>query len=565
MYCSNCGKQVPDKANFCPSCGHKLHDVKVIIENIENKTDSKESLDKTRVFNARLLDGLNQDHDIKEITNTLDEKISKEILKHTRRESQDGFVGPDNLEKDLPELKAKSKENKTPIEPDTKEIKEHNRENFNLIDSRELFKKSDIPNPSKLSKSDDSDVENLSSTFSETDVQTADKAEFEDVELENKKDDKAFEDNIIKTKSDEQKTPSQNESKKTRRSLKNIWDSFISERNDEFSIFSQYTIPGKSKEVSKTASKEKKEVVSNEISNTSNIEQTMPVPLITDEMLKKEDASKNDKNSFELKSVSSKDIEKNQKSSEKNTQAKSQTKEKTSNKKKNFDIWDQNSEDLDEDLDYDNSNLAFFKEVNKKLEESQKRSQKKSQKIVSKLRSLEELDNTGVIKFISQKNIQIISLTLILIFTILPIALASSFNFKSLIILSLLRIGVSLVEYFISIKSALSKLNLHVRQREIRGAGLLTWSLGALIIMLSYLINRKADLVPTILSALTPGIVGTIILCLLAIASAFFIFAKDLKRDEQILFLGWYSISFVIIEVLSKVLFLAINFIISAL
>ena len=231
MYCSNCGKQVPDKANFCPSCGHKLHDVKVIIENIENKTDSKESLDKTRVFNARLLDGLNQDHDIKEITNTLDEKISKEILKHTRRESQDGFVGPDNLEKDLPELKAKSKENKTPIEPDTKEIKEHNRENFNLIDSRELFKKSDIPNPSKLSKSDDSDVENLSSTFSETDVQTADKAEFEDVELENKKDDKAFEDNIIKTKSDEQKTPSQNESKKTRRSLKNIWDSFISERN----------------------------------------------------------------------------------------------------------------------------------------------------------------------------------------------------------------------------------------------------------------------------------------------------------------------------------------------
>ena len=83
--------------------------------------------------------------------------------------------------------------------------------------------------------------------------------------------------------------------------------------------------------------------------------------------------------------------------------------------------------------------------------------------------------------------------------------------------------------------------------------------------MAFFFINKKVNVVPSLLAALTPAFLGTVLVCASSIMISYVLFGKGLKSQDRLSFLGWYGIIFVIIEVLSKVFFLAINFIMSAL
>ena len=48
MYCSNCGKQIPDEAVFCPECGYAVYEDDVeALKHLETEPDGN-----TRVYGA---------------------------------------------------------------------------------------------------------------------------------------------------------------------------------------------------------------------------------------------------------------------------------------------------------------------------------------------------------------------------------------------------------------------------------------------------------------------------------------------------------------------------------
>ena len=295
MYCSNCGAKVQDGANYCHICGHKLITT--------SKETSEKTSDKTRVFDPSLLDNINHDDNLKEIVHTLDEKIAKEIYKHTNPESRDDFIGPKAKERQVPAFKDVDKA-----------LPAHEKE-----DTEALIETVDEPkeDAEALSAADEKTYDTSTENIKEAD----EKIEAENISAEEEKveepeelskrkkpfnlinsreffekptDEFNLNPDTVKEEVEEEVEKLKSEIKKKKppkqkRSFRSIWDSFISERNDEFSIFAEYTNPGivPGEEQKK---KDKKEVVDQTLTNLGSIEQTMPVPIITDEVLKDAEA-----------------------------------------------------------------------------------------------------------------------------------------------------------------------------------------------------------------------------------------------------------------------------------
>ena len=294
------------------------------------------------------------------------------------------------------------------------------------------------------------------------------------------------------------------------------------------------------------------------LTNIGSIEQTMPVPIITDEVLKeakdknlsKEAPTETPEIKIEEtketseKTYSTKDKEvKNKKQQE---AKKDKLKKKTSENEIIDDIWLRDDLKDDDELEYNDKEKAFFDEVNKKLAMEEK-----------KKFLINKLEEAGSFP------ITIILLAAALIFTLIPLL---SVKFEgSVIILLLLRVAMSLIEYIAPLKTAVSKTDLPHTRSNIVTAAFFTWAVGSFVTMAFFFINKHVNVVPSLLAALTPAFLGTVLVCGFAIIISYVLFGKELKSQDRLSFLGWYGIIFVIIEVLSKVFFLAINFIMSAL
>lgn len=604
MYCSNCGAKVQDGANYCHICGHKLITTSA-------KTSEKTS-DKTRVFDPGLLDNINHDDNLKEIVHTLDEKIAKEIYKHTNPESRDDFIGPKTKEKQVPAFKGMGEALTVDEKEDTETLIE-------TVDEPKEESEAINVSDDKITEDTSAD-EKIEDTSTEELKETEEKIEAEDISEEPSENistqSEDTSENILEEKAEEEK-PSENPSPeeeieepettskrkrpfnlinsreffekptdefdlnpdtvkeeveeevkklkseikkkdkpKEKRSFRSIWDSFISERNDEFSIFAEYTNPGivPGEEQKK---KDKKEVVDQTLTNIGSIEQTMPVPIITDEALKEAEAKKLAKDApketpeikiEETKETSEKTYSTTDKESKNKKQEAKKDKPKKEAPKKEIidDIWLRDDLKDDEELEYNDKEKAFFDEVNKKLEMEEKK-----KFLINKL---EEAGSFPV---------TIILLVAALIFTLIPL-LVVKFE-GSVIILLLLRVAMSLIEYIAPLKTAVDKTDLPHTRGNIITAAFLAWAVGAFVTMVFFFINKQVNVVPSLLAALTPAFLGTVLVCGFAIIISYVLFGKGLRSQDRLSFLGWYGIIFVIIEVLSKVFFLAINFIMSAL
>ena len=561
MYCSNCGAKVQDGANYCHICGHKLITT-------STKTSEKTS-DKTRVFDPGLLDNINHDDNLKEIVHTLDEKIAKEIYKHTNPESRDDFIGPKTKEKQVPTFKDVD-------EALPKETKEETEALNEVVEEKNIDKASeDIKEAENVSEKKPS--ENISTQGEETsEEEVSNEKPQETLEpkitskrkkpfnlinsrefFEKPTDQFDLNPDTVKEEVEEEVEKLKSEIKKKnppkeKRSLRSIWDSFISERNDEFSIFTEYTNPGivPGEEQKK---KDKKEVVDQTLTNIGSIEQTMPVPIITDEVLKDAEDKKLSKEASEIKIEKAKETsEKTYSTTGKEIKNKKQEAKKAKPKKEApkkeiiDDIWLRDDLKDDEELEYNEREKAFFDEVNKKLEMEEKK------KFL--IYKIEEIGSFPV---------TIILLVAALIFTLIPLLVAKFEG--SVIILLLLRVIVSLIEYIAPLKAAVEKTDLPHTRSNIITSAFLAWAVGSFVTMVFFFINKMIHVVPSLLAALTPAFLGTVLVCGFAILISYVLFGMGLKDDDRLSFLGWYAIIFVIIEVLSKVFFLAINFIMSAL
>ncbi len=590
MYCSNCGAKVQDGANYCHICGHKLITTSA-------KTSEKTS-DKTRVFDPSLLDNINHDDNLKEIVHTLDEKIAKEIYKHTNPESRDDFIGPKTFEKEVPAFKdvgvalPDAKEETEALIETVDEPKEEVEALSEVVDEKIIdTQPEDIKEAEDVS--DEEPSENISTQSEDTSENTSEEKVKEEKLSENLSPEEEIEEpeeptkrkrpfnlinsreffekptdefdlnpDTVKEEVEEEVEKLKSEIKKKdppkqKRSFRSIWDSFISERNDEFSIFAEYTNPGivPGEEQKK---KDKKEVVDQTLTNIGSIEQTMPVPIITDEVIKEAEdknlSKEAPKKAPEIKIEETKDTsEKTYSTTDKELKNKKQREAKKNKSKKEApeneiidDIWLRDDLKDDDELEYNDKEKAFFDEVNKKLAMEEKK-----KFLINKL---EEAGSFPV---------TIILLAAALVFTLIPLL---SVKFEgSVIILLLLRVAMSLIEYIAPLKTAVDKADLPHTRSNIVTAAFLAWAVGAFITMAFFFINKQVNVVPSLLAALTPAFLGTVLVCGFAIIISYVLFGKGLRSQDRLSFLGWYGIIFVIIEVLSKVFFLAINFIMSAL
>lgn len=586
MYCSNCGAKVQDGANYCHICGHKLITT--------SKETSEKTSDKTRVFDPSLLDNINHDDNLKEIVHTLDEKIAKEIYKHTNPESRDDFIGPKTFEKEVPAFKdvgvalPDAKEDTEALIETVDETKEeaealtaavektHDTSTEDIEEAEEKISAENISTESEDTSENASEEkvkeeklsENLSpeEEIEEPEEPTKRKRPFNLINsrefFEKPTDEFDLNPDTVKEEVEEEVEKLKSEIKKKeppkqKRSFRSIWDSFISERNDEFSIFAEYTNPGivPGEEQKK---KDKKEVVDQTLTNIGSIEQTMPVPIITDEALKEAEAKNLSKEAPEeapeIKIEKTKETsEKTYSTKDKEIKNKKQQEIKKDKPKKKApeneiidDIWLRDDLKDDDELEYNDKEKAFFDEVNKKLAMEEK-----------KKFLINKLEEAGSFP------ITIILLAAALIFTLIPLL---SVKFEgSVIILLLLRVAMSLIEYIAPLKTAVDKTDLPHTRSNIVTAAFLAWAVGAFITMAFFFINKQVNVVPSLLAALTPAFLGTVLVCGFAIIISYVLFGNGLRSQERLSFLGWYGIIFVIIEVLSKVFFLAINFIMSAL
>ena len=561
MYCSNCGAKVQDGANYCHICGHKLITT-------STKTSEKTS-DKARVFDPGLLDNINHDDNLKEIVHTLDEKIAKEIYKHTNPESRDDFIGPKTNDKQVPTFKDVD-------EALPKETKDETEALNEVVEEKTIDKASEDIKEAENGL-EEKPSENISTQGEETsEEEVSDEKPQETLEskitskrkkpfnlinsrefFEKPTDEFDLNPDTVKEEVEEEVEKLKSEIKKKdhpkeKRSLRSIWDSFISERNDEFSIFAEYTNPGivPGEEQKK---KDKKEVVDQTLTNLGSIEQTMPVPIITDEVLKDAEDKKLSKEASEIKIEKAKETsEKTYSTTGKEIKNKKQEAKKAKPKKEApkkeiiDDIWLRDDLKDDEELEYNEREKAFFDEVNKKLEMEEKK------KFL--IYKIEEIGSFPV---------TIILLVAALIFTLIPLLVAKFEG--SVIILLLLRVVVSLIEYIVPLKAAVEKTDLPHTRSNIITSAFLAWAVGSFVTMVFFFINKMIHVVPSLLAALTPAFLGTVLVCGFAILISYVLFGMGLRSEDRLSFLGWYAIIFVIIEVLSKVFFLAINFIMSAL
>lgn len=574
MYCSNCGAKVQDGANYCHICGHKLITT-------STKTSEKTS-DKTRVFDPGLLDNINHDDNLKEIVHTLDEKIAKEIYKHTNPESRDDFIGPKTKEKQVPTFKdvdeALPKETKDETEALNEVVDEPKEEaealsevveektidtsNEDIKEAENVLEEKPSENISTQGETSEEEVsEEKPQETLEPKITSKRKKPFNLINsrefFEKPTDQFDLNPDTVKEEVEEEVEKLKSEIKKKnppkeKRSLRSIWDSFISERNDEFSIFAEYTNPGivPGEEQKK---KDKKEVVDQTLTNLGSIEQTMPVPIITDEVLKDAEAKNLSEEASEIKIEKTKETsEKTYSTTDKEIKNKKQEAKKAKPKKEALkkeiidDIWLRDDLKDDEELEYNEREKAFFDEVNKKLEMEEKK-----KFLIYKIEEIGSFPAT------------IILLVAALIFTLIPLLVAKFEG--SVIILLLLRVVVSLIEYIAPLKAAVEKTDLPHTRSNIITSAFLAWAVGSFVTMVFFFINKMIHVVPSLLAALTPAFLGTVLVCGFAILISYVLFGMGLRSEDRLSFLGWYAIIFVIIEVLSKVFFLAINFIMSAL
>jgi len=531
LFCPKCGHHVSNDDNFCSSCGANIKNVHVEFRHNNLDNDSKEKTNRvnkiseeTRVFNPKSLDGIDTTDDIKNIIAEVDKKVSKNIedykKENTKQKSNQDY---DNFDLKKSNNKSNNKNTK----------KNHNIENDDFkISQSELIRR--VQEELKKSNFDES---NEIANFEE-------KKDLKDNSKDYTKDNEAEK---INTDSSEIEN---NVSKKF--SIKEKWKNFINEDDDEFSIFSNMKNDSKTDEV-------RNEEIADSINNDKSFENTLSTPKIKAYEL---DDSKDDNNIKKTK---------NDVKSKNNANKSSKSVENTSKDKKSIkDLFKINkkeeSKEIKKDLNKDsikdsNKNNISDKESRKeKLEDlSHKASEDFKQvydfteKITSKI--------ANYIKEIGSKESKIVLATGISL-TAISILIGNKGFSPILIIFLILKILFDYVQFYIPLNIATDKDDIDTSYEEVKFNSLITWIICKVVLFIGFLISPFGGFLKyNELSALTAMPLATLVLITIAPIISITLYRSHFRNRSKINFIGWYSIAFILFELLFKMIWFIINFV----
>lgn len=550
LFCPKCGNQVSKDDNFCASCGHNLKDVKINITSNKNQsfgdTNKVEKVSQnTRVFNPRSLDAIDTTDELKNIIAEVDRKISKNIkdyeknniqAKAAEKEKKSKSKHEETSEKNINKKEKKSTDESKNI--DSKDFDENILDDFkdsdssNKMSQKELIRR--VQEELKKSNFDEKNIKNTSSEIP-----------------------KSTQEDIKQSIADFEEEKSKDAPKKF--SLKEKWNNFIQEDDDEYSIFVDLRDDTKKKEDTRNLE------ISKSIEDSDRpFENTLSTPKIDIENAIKEAEEEKSKAHKEkinkTLEINSKKESKESKDNSKNSVLKEESKTKK-NLKDLFSFGDKGEKPV-KDIEKVSSNLEKSLEHNIS-EKVTKVSHKSEKEIDDFLSSLDKLTGrlSNYIGFLGSKESKIIIGLGILLNLIM--LLIGSGSFKLILIpFLLLKIVFDYFEFYIPLNIATDRDSIDTSYSEVKKFALINWIICKGVLFVGFLITPFGGFFKyNMLQALTPMPLATLILIGLSLLIGLNLYKENFVSRSKINFVGWYAISFTLFELLFKMIWFIINFI----
>ncbi|MDO5715969.1 MAG: zinc-ribbon domain-containing protein [Tissierellia bacterium] len=543
LFCPNCGKSVSKNDNYCPLCGKQLKNVKVRIERAQEDTfDPSESMDKTRIFNLKSLDGIDTTDNIKDIIHAVDKKVSKNIKKY---ETQNNKKITDDL---MDELNEEKKETSVEKEESVNSSSHKSTDEKKAPTQKETVHRD--KSPSKDQPMTQSELvrrvqeELKKSGYQEIDDKTYPKKQKESIEKD------------LSPKKDKKK------------SLKALWKDFVNEDDDEYSIFSSLNEEPKSE-----ASEKERNL---EVSSTTpdrGIEDTMSVPKIVippEEQIEdsKSVMDKGEKKSsfatqrtMEDQNTHHRDVSTSQDKMPTHSSFQQKWKKwKTKSKKdrqKPISSKFQKDSTINEEKDYNPSDAP---ENSEKSSDLFTRCSPCFQRLHHYLN--QGVDTLGTFKTREYK----IALISGIIMTAFPILLAQRKIRLSFLFFVIIKLIFDYFQFLTPLNITTDRAWIDTSIEEVKNYSLVNWLICKAFLLIAFILSPWGGFFQfQLLGALTPMPIATIILFILTLVIAMAEYWPQLKNQSKVNFIGWYWLTFILFELLFKLFWFFINFIFNTL
>lgn len=584
LFCPKCGNPVSKDDNFCASCGHNLKDVKINItpnkKSFEDTNKVKKVSEHTRVFNPKSLDAIDTTDELKNIIDEVDRKISKNIKDYENNNLQ----------------------SKSTINND-KKIKNKNKESLNIlkVEKKEILNKDtsktlDKNEENKINNKffDDLDDKSSSNQMSQKELvrrvqEELKKSKYDELNKKKAPSDKNKDSKSTLDNSFENFDNQNNDNKSSKKfSIKEKWNNFIREDDDEYSIFADLRDDTKKKEDTRNLE------ISKSVEDTDrSFENTLSTPKIDIENAIKqseEEKSKKDSKIFNSNSKSEvsnlkdltdsnaenkKDLNHNKEDSLKkssktgNKIESSKNKEKDKvNKKKNikelFSFKDKDEKPVkDKEKVTSNVEKSIEKNISQKANKLELKFSNSSQKIDKALNFIEKITEklSDYIGSFGSKESKIVIATGILLNAIMLFIGSGSLKFILFLFL-LLKIVFDYFEFYIPLNIATERDNIDTSYPEVRKNALINWIICKVVLFLGFIISPFGGFFKyNMLQALTAMPLATLILIGLSLLISITLYRDSFVGRSKINFIGWYAIAFTLFELLFKMIWFIINFI----
>ncbi|MDU5184805.1 MAG: zinc ribbon domain-containing protein [Peptoniphilus harei] len=550
LFCPKCGNQVSKDDNFCASCGHNLKDVKINITSNKNQsfgdTNKVEKVSQnTRVFNPRSLDAIDTTDELKNIIAEVDRKISKNIkdyeknniqAKAAEKEKKSKSKHEETSEKNINKKEKKSTDESKNI--DSKDFDENIFDDFkdsdssNKMSQKELIRR--VQEELKKSNFDEKNIKNTSSEIP-----------------------KSTQEDIKQSIADFEEEKSKDAPKKF--SLKDKWNNFIQEDDDEYSIFVDLRDDTKKKEDTRNLE------ISKSIEDSDmSFENTLSTPKIDIENAIKEAEEEKSKAHKEKINKTSKINSKKESKEAKDTSKNSVLKEESKTKKNLKDLFSfgDKGEKPVKDIEKVSSNLEKSLEhnISEKVTKVSHKSEKEIDDFLSSLDKLTGRLSNYIGSLGSKESKIIIGLGILLNLIML---LIGSGSFKLILIpFLLLKIAFDYLEFYIPLNIATDRDSIDTSYSEVKKFALINWIICKCVLFVGFLISPFGGFFKyNMLQALTPMPLATLILIGLSLLIGLNLYKENFVARSKINFVGWYAISFTLFELLFKMIWFIINFI----
>ncbi|MGI5949754.1 zinc ribbon domain-containing protein, partial [Peptoniphilus sp.] len=362
-------------------------------------------------------------------------------------------------------------------------------------------------------------------------------------------------------KANDKDTSSQKKETKQKSSLKQKWRDFINEDDDEFSIFSSY----KEKDKHHDSKEDTIDVVKSTDIDTRSFENTLNTPKITVkdieeyEKNKEKDESSNNKSSKNKSNNVNKEIKNNTKpEKEKKSSEGFLNKFKKRDSKKDSAVSKEKTSDVSKEEF--SSDKAKVKEISFNRDGKNQGFYDALSTVTNKI-SLLNNNVSNYIGALGSKNSKMV-LGLGALLTVIQIIIGQhGFNF-ALIIAIVLKLLFDYIEFYFPLNIAIERDEIYVSDYEIKKSSLINWIICKVFLFVAFIISPFGGFFKfNLLASLTAMPFATVILIILSLLIALSQFKEEFKDRSSINFIGWYALSFILFELLFKMIWFLINFI----